>query len=423
MGRHRADTGDKQHVDTRQQVRGQQKPGGPQLADSPKPDVSGGAAPEAAGLRPRRESRRKPREAGQKTLESRGRSAAVSAVGSAAAVEPASGAAKSTPASLPTALPGSVRRKNHDLLLWGVFLAVTAVGAMTWAEIDWRVTGAVAFLLLLSFTAVWQFSSDSPAVHDAAGQAGSEHPSPSAPVTSEPALSKSPAPALSTSTPTSQAPAPAGTVSGPAPTGHASEADPKPPITRKEMRAADPTTGVLPVVSVFARKPGAGNSRPSARPAPVAPGTKTSAATSPGVPLAPAGQELLGIDTGQAKAGSRKARRRAEAPAPVPEAAKPAQAPDSAETRKPAQTLKNSEAAKSSASSASSESSEPAESTRADKADTADQNGSGDSRWTRTFGPPETGQLPIQQYDAAAAAVVPSQPESADRRQRSHSSL
>ncbi|MCC3265375.1 hypothetical protein [Arthrobacter gengyunqii] len=51
-----------------------------------------------------------------------------------------------------------------------------------------------------------------------------------------------------------------------------------------------------------------------------------------------------------------------------------------------------------------------------------DTTASGDSRWTRTFGPPETGQLPIQQYDAAAAAVTPSEPEFTDRRQRSHSS-
>ncbi|MCC9196290.1 hypothetical protein QNO08_11330 [Arthrobacter sp. zg-Y820] len=60
-------------------------------------------------------------------------------------------------------------------------------------------------------------------------------------------------------------------------------------------------------------------------------------------------------------------------------------------------------------------------------ADSADTEEPAESRWTRTFGPPETGQLPIQRHNAAAASavVVPAAPDadSPDRRQRSHSGL
>lgn len=46
------------------------------------------------------------------------------------------------------------------------------------------------------------------------------------------------------------------------------------------------------------------------------------------------------------------------------------------------------------------------------------------SRWTRTFGPPETGSLPLQPYvPAQRATVQTADSERHDRRQRSHSSL
>jgi len=46
------------------------------------------------------------------------------------------------------------------------------------------------------------------------------------------------------------------------------------------------------------------------------------------------------------------------------------------------------------------------------------------SRWTRTFGPPETGSLPLQPYvPALRASVQTADSERHDRRQRSHSSL
>lgn len=47
----------------------------------------------------------------------------------------------------------------------------------------------------------------------------------------------------------------------------------------------------------------------------------------------------------------------------------------------------------------------------------------GPSRWTRTFGPPETGSLPLQPYVPARRAVVQAaETDGQDRRQRSHSS-
>ena len=46
------------------------------------------------------------------------------------------------------------------------------------------------------------------------------------------------------------------------------------------------------------------------------------------------------------------------------------------------------------------------------------------SRWTRTFGPPETGQIPLQPYLAGVAdSLSTADAELPDRRQRSHSSL
>ena len=46
------------------------------------------------------------------------------------------------------------------------------------------------------------------------------------------------------------------------------------------------------------------------------------------------------------------------------------------------------------------------------------------SRWTRTFGPPDTGSLPLQPYlPAAHPPVKTADSDSHDRRQRSHSSL
>ncbi|WP_312182005.1 hypothetical protein [Arthrobacter sp.] len=47
----------------------------------------------------------------------------------------------------------------------------------------------------------------------------------------------------------------------------------------------------------------------------------------------------------------------------------------------------------------------------------------GPSRWTRTFGPPETGSLPLQPYvPTRRTEVQTADPEGQDRRQRSHSS-
>ena len=46
------------------------------------------------------------------------------------------------------------------------------------------------------------------------------------------------------------------------------------------------------------------------------------------------------------------------------------------------------------------------------------------SRWTRTFGPPETGQIPLQPYLAGVSAkYATADNDLPDRRQRSHSSL
>ncbi|UWX96032.1 hypothetical protein N2K95_10075 [Arthrobacter zhaoxinii] len=45
------------------------------------------------------------------------------------------------------------------------------------------------------------------------------------------------------------------------------------------------------------------------------------------------------------------------------------------------------------------------------------------SRWTRTFGPPETGQIPLQPYlNGVPASYATAGSESPERRQRSHSS-
>ena len=113
----------------------------------------------------------------------------------------------------------------------------------------------------------------------------------------------------------------------------------------------------------------------------------------------------------------------------VPATPVPAPSEAAAEAAKPAQSTEPAPAPKSAPAPEASETPETPEASEASESATAsttsapNTTGSGDSRWTRTFGPPETGQLPVQQYDAAAAAVAPSEPESTDRRQRSHSSL
>lgn len=49
--------------------------------------------------------------------------------------------------------------------------------------------------------------------------------------------------------------------------------------------------------------------------------------------------------------------------------------------------------------------------------------GDGPSRWTRAFGPPETGSLPLQQYvPTGPLPIIVADPEALDGRQRSHSS-
>lgn len=45
------------------------------------------------------------------------------------------------------------------------------------------------------------------------------------------------------------------------------------------------------------------------------------------------------------------------------------------------------------------------------------------SRWTRTFGPPDTGQIPLQPYRAGISPYAAADADLPDRRQRSHSSL
>ncbi|MCC9204469.1 hypothetical protein LOC60_05340 [Arthrobacter sp. zg-Y769] len=46
------------------------------------------------------------------------------------------------------------------------------------------------------------------------------------------------------------------------------------------------------------------------------------------------------------------------------------------------------------------------------------------SRWTRTFGPPDTGQIPLQPYlSGVPASYATADNDLPDRRQRSHSSL
>ena len=48
----------------------------------------------------------------------------------------------------------------------------------------------------------------------------------------------------------------------------------------------------------------------------------------------------------------------------------------------------------------------------------------GPSRWTRAFGPPETGSLPLQQYvPTGPLPIIVADPETLDGRQRSHSSI
>ena len=377
VGRHRAEHEDKQ-------VAGRQTPA---QAAPVLPTVPAG---NEAGLRPRGASRRAERTAHRGTSTKSVSAEPVIAESVGAGTEPAG-----TDMAKPDPILSATPQKNHDLLFWGIFLAATAAGALTWARVDWPVTAASSFLLLLAFTAVWKFSSAASGALPAAatqpaplqehrarhseeamaeGKAGTSDAEPAAGISDAEAAMQDLIAAMS--------------ADAPPPTAA------KEPMTRKEMRAADPTTGVMPVVSVFSRKPTAGSVRSSGRTTP------PSSAAEPGVPPAPAGRVAKGIDTGQGRPGSRKARRRAEANA-LPRAqstAKPVDAPSSAVS-----TLAVKPAA------------EPATTAAATSETT-------DSRWTRTFGPPETGQLPVQQYHAAAAAAVPEEDESTERRQRSHSS-
>ncbi|GAA3296576.1 hypothetical protein GCM10017708_36430 [Arthrobacter citreus] len=343
----------------------------------------------------------------------------------AAAAKPASPkTAAPKPASPKTASPKTVRR-NHDLLGWGLFLAATASAAMVWAGIDWTVTAVCGFLLLLSFVAVWYVSSTPPAapVEQAPAKPVLEK---GAPKDASPVKDTSP---VKESTPVKDA-SPA---KQPAPVKEASpaknEESAEAPLTRKQMRAADPTTGVMPVVSVFARKPASGTS----------PARTASSATEPPVPSAPAGQLLQGIDTGAPAPDSRRARRAAAAAASA--AAKKKTAGKTAAVSKAEPVLTSEPEAKAEPASKSEPvaKAEPASPAAAevpvngspagaagsdettDSAATA-ENADAESRWTRVFGPPETGQLPVQRYVPAATAVEPNG-GSAERQQRSHSSL
>ena len=263
--------------------------------------------------------------------------------------------------------------RNNDLLGWGLFLAVTAAATMIWAGIAWPVTAACGFLLLLSFAAVWYVSSSSPA---------------SAKTPDTPAVPREPSPEPAGEAPSAAVPAAALTpavispaVISPAAVSPAS-ASTAAPMTRKQMRAADPTTGVLPVVSVFARKPAAASGAAPAR-------TTSSPPEVSAVPQAPAGQVLQGIDTGTALPESRRARRAAGAGA-------------GSGTGSGAGT--------------------------GTAADSSMPEGAVESRWTRVFGPPETGQFPVQRYVAAASAVdaagtAGASGTSSERQQHSHSSL
>lgn len=337
----------------------------------------------------------------------------------AAAAKPASPkTASPKPASPKTASPKTVRR-NHDLLGWGLFLAATASAAMVWAGIDWTVTAVCGFLLLLSFVAVWYVSSTPPAAPVEQAPA-KPVPAKGAPKDASPVKDTSP---VKESTPVKDA----SPVKQPAPVKEASsvkEASPakneesaEAPLTRKQMRAADPTTGVMPVVSVFARKPASGTS----------PARTASSATEPPVPSAPAGQLLQGIDTGAPAPDSRRARRAAAAAASA--AAKKKTAGKTAAVSK-AEPVSTSEPVAKAEPASPAAAETPAKGSPAgaagsdettDSAATA-ENADAESRWTRVFGPPETGQLPVQRYVPAATAVEPNA-GSAERQQRSHSSL
>ncbi|WP_341394851.1 hypothetical protein [Arthrobacter sp. G119Y2] len=252
--------------------------------------------------------------------------------------------------------------RNNDLLGWGLFLAVTAAGTMIWAGIAWPVTAACGFLLLLSFAAVWYVSSSSPA---------------SAKTPDTPAVPRESSPEPAGEAPSAAVPAAALTPAVISPASASTAA----PMTRKQMRAADPTTGVLPVVSVFARKPAAASGAAPAR-------TTSSPPEVSAVPQAPPGQVLQGIDTGTALPESRRARRAAGAGA-------------------------GSGAGSGAGTGTAADSSMP--------------EGAVESRWTRVFGPPETGQFPVQRYVAASAVdtagTAGASGTSSERQQHSHSSL
>lgn len=313
-----------------------------------------------------------------------GRHRAVQANGSDAGGDGGAGPTGSGPAAA-----------NHELLGWGIFLAVTAAAAMGWAGIGWPVITGCALLLLVSFITVWRVQRDT-----------GHNPRPTVAVL-EPAAAAPPAPAA-----TGGADDGAGSAAGSAGTGPAAgsaDSGDLAPLTRKQMRAADPTTGLLPVVPMFGRAvptapasvqkgletvvPGGRRERRHAGTTPAAGSqTPTAAAVSP-TPPGPAGPIRPGTVAG-AGTGSRFGPVIIEAtvygPAPQPAVPGPAAG----------------------------ESSPEASPASGDALAVA-----GESRWTRTFGPPETGQLPIQRYVAGSAASDPADPDLPDRRQRSHSSL
>ena len=341
MGRHRADSEDRQRHDD-----------GPRLtAPQPSPLTDNAAADGAGGV------------SGGVSGEVSGDSVkeAVPAVAEPELRPRRNSGGRAVPAGAKLQAPKPSPR-NNDLLGWGLFLAVTAAGTMIWAGIAWPVTAACGFLLLLSFAAVWYVSSSSPA---------------SAKTPDTPAVPRESSPEPAGEAPSAVVPAAALTpaVISPAavsPAGPSTAA----PMTRKQMRAADPTTGVLPVVSVFARKPAAASGPAPAR-------TTSSPPEVSAVPRAPAGQVLQGIDSGTALPESRRARRAAGA-------GTGSGTGSSADT--------------------------------GSTVDSSTPEGPVESRWTRVFGPPETGQLPVQRYVAAASALDAAG-TSAERQQRSHSSL
>ncbi|MDK1359233.1 hypothetical protein QNO00_02975 [Arthrobacter sp. zg-Y1219] len=203
MGRHRADSEDRQKHDDGPQVPVPQRRRG----DSEEP-VSTLRPVSSEALRPRRSSGRRSKPA-------------------------ATDSAAPKPFRKPSQKPAQI---NYDLLGWGFFLTATAATAMVWVGVDWPVTAASALLLLLAFAAVW-YASSTPSgavtvpVADPA-------PAPAAPVqTVEPATPAAPAAATLT----------APTASGVA-AAAADSADTEEPAESRWTRAfGPPETGQLPI--------------------------------------------------------------------------------------------------------------------------------------------------------------------------------